>query len=511
MMNRRDFLGLAGTLLGAPAIVTADEARPHMPCGIQAGEVTATRAVIWSRTDRPARMVVQYARHEKFTAAQTVRGPIASAESAFTARIDLGGLDPGEPVFYRVWFEGVRDARTKSEALTGSLRTAPRTMRDLTVMWSADTVGQGWGINKEFGGLRLYERMIGHAPDIFINCGDTIYADNPLLPSVTLPDGTTWRNHVTDAKSRVAETLDDFRGNFAYNLQDEHMRRFNAAVPMLVQWDDHEVMNNWYPGRPLPSGRYRTSDINAIAARARRAMLEFVPYRLDSQGRARLDRSVSYGPLLDIVLLDERSYRAANSHNRQAAASAATRMLGPAQLAWAKNALLGSKATWKIIVSSMPLGLIVGDGQRDGQPVFEAWANGDGPPLGREHEIAELLSFMKRHGIRNTVWITGDVHYAAAHHYDPSRAVFREFLPFWEFVAGPLHAGTFGPGRLDPTFGPAVRYQSQQPGAPQNRPPSDGQQFFGTLRVSSATKRLTVGLFNLAGQRVFGIDLDPER
>jgi alkaline phosphatase D len=509
MMNRRDFLGVAGTLLGAPAVVTADTARPQMPSGIQAGEATATRAVIWSRTDRPARMVVQYARNERFTGAQTMRGPIARAGSAFTARIDLGGLDPGEPLFYRVWFESLRDPQATSEPLIGHLRTAPRVARDLTVMWSADTVGQGWGINPDFGGLRLYERMIGHAPDVFVNCGDTIYADNPLLPSVRLPDGTTWHNVVTDAKSRVAETLDDFRGNFAYNLQDVHMRRFNAAVPMLVQWDDHEVMNNWYPGRRIDPHRYHDADVLTIAARARRAMLEFVPYRLDPRSRARLYRAISYGPLLEIVLLDERSYRAANSHNRQDVASADTRMLGPSQLAWAKQTVLRSSATWKIIVSSMPLGVVVGDGQQDGRPVFEAWANGDGPPLGREHEIADLLSFVKRHEIRNIVWITGDVHYAAAHRYDPARAVFREFLPFWEFVAGPLHAGTFGPGRLDPTFGPAVRYQSQQPGAPQNRPPSDGQQFFGTLHVSAGTKRLTVGLFDLAGERVFGIELDP--
>ena len=43
------------------------------------------------------------------------------------------------------------------------------------------------------------------------------------------------------------------------------------------------------------------------------------------------------------------------------------------------------------------------------------------------------------------VWITGDVHYAAAHHYHPERARFTDFDPFWEFVAGPPHAGTFGP------------------------------------------------------------------
>ena len=77
----------------------------------------------------------------------------------------------------------------------------------------------------------------------------------------------------------------------------------------------------------------------------------------------------------------------------------------------------------------MPIGLMVRDADRGGQRTFEAFANGDGPPLGRELELAELLSFLKAEGIRNVVWITADVHYAAAHHYDPERAAFTDFHP----------------------------------------------------------------------------------
>jgi len=62
--------------------------------------------------------------------------------------------------------------------------------------------------------------------------------------------------------------------------------------------------------------------------------------------------------------------------------------------------------------------------------------------------------------VRNTVWITADMHYTAAHYYDPNRAVFQDFEPFWEFISGPLHAGTWGPGELDNTFGPQVMYQN---------------------------------------------------
>ena len=145
----------------------------------------------------------------------------------------------------------------------------------------------------------------------------------------------------------------------------------------------------------------------------------------------------------------------------------------------------------------LPIGLIV----RDGATTFEAIANADaGAPLGRELEIADLLRFLQQQRIRNVVWVTGDVHYAAAHHYDPQRAQFKDFDPFWEFVGGPLHAGTFGPNALDGTFGPEVRFSSSKPGDPANRPPSDGQQFFGLARISARTRVMTVELRNLGGR-----------
>ena len=65
---------------------------------------------------------------------------------------------------------------------------------------------------------------------------------------------------------------------------------------------------------------------------------------------------------------------------------------------------------------------------------------------------------IKNADVKNTVWLTADVHYTAAHHYSPERAVFKDFTPFWEFVSGPIHAGTFGPGELDNTFGPRLEF-----------------------------------------------------
>jgi alkaline phosphatase D len=116
---------------------------------------------------------------------------------------------------------------------------------------------------------------------------------------------------------------------------------------------------------------------------------------------------------------------------------------------------------------------------------------------------------LKARQVRNVVWVTADVHYCAAHHYDPARASGVDFDPFWEFVAGPAHAGTFPPNPLDRTFGPEVRFSGVPADLPPNRPPSMGLQFFGLLDVEPRQRVLTVSLVNTAGTRIFSTALTP--
>jgi alkaline phosphatase D len=187
----------------------------------------------------------------------------------------------------------------------------------------------------------------------------------------------------------------------------------------------------------------------------------------------------------------------------------ASRIFGAAQVAWLKRALAGSTATWKVIASDMPIGLLVPDMGGDVR-LIEAIANGaPGVPLGRELELAEILRYIKAAGIANTVWVTADVHYAAAHRYDPSRAAFQDFDPFWEFVAGPLHAGTFGPNALDPTFGPEVRFVKAPEAGEVNLPPSAGLQFFGLVDIDGVTGQMTVRLIDRDDTELWSVTLDP--
>jgi alkaline phosphatase D len=236
-----------------------------------------------------------------------------------------------------------------------------------------------------------------------------------------------------------------------------------------------------------------------------------MPIAATPQEAARVYRKVAYGPLLDVFFLDMRSYRGPNTDNVQAAEGPQTVFLGGDQLTWLKRELMNSRATWKVIAADMPLGVIVYD-DLAGRRGSEAVAQMSGPALGRELEIAHLLRFIKHAGVRNTVWLTADVHYTAAHYYDPNRARFQDFEPFWEFVSGPLHAGTFGPNELDDTFGPQLRfYKGPGEGQGQNLSPASGLQFFGHVRIDGRTEQMTVSLRDIADAELWKVTLDPAR
>lgn len=506
-MRRREFLPLVGC---APLFSQSNQ-RPQATWGVQIGDVAPGRAVLWTRSDRPARMIVEWSTTEAFRDPRRVLGSHAIDATDYTARIDIGELPAGQQIFYRIFLQSLADGRTLSEPVEGRFRSTPSDARDIRFLWSGDTAGQGYGINLEWGGMRTYEAMRQRQPDFFIHSGDTIYADVPIPAELKGGDGSLWKNVTTEAVSKPAESLSEFRGRYAYNLLDANVRRFNSEVPQIWQWDDHEVLNNWSPSKDLSAAKHYTEkSIFLLAARATRAFLEYAPMRYSNEETERVYRMVPYGPLLDVFVLDMRSYRGPNTTNRQEKQSAETAFLGKAQLEWLKRGLEQSRATWKVIASDMPIGLNVSDGRdAQGRPIFENSSNGDGPTLGRELEIAELLRGIKSAGVKNVVWLTADVHYTAAHRYDPAKAQFQDFDPFWEFISGPLNAGTFGAPTLDNTFGPEVKFSKAPPPGQQNLPPSAGLQFFGEVEIEAKTRVMTVTLRDLTGAALFVQRINP--
>jgi len=480
--------------IAKPALSRAAD-RPVITHGLQSGDVCVDSAIVWARADRPSRMLVEVATSESF---KTIRSAVfvdALPETDFTAKALLEGLPAGQDVFYRIRFQDHSFPSALGSPQAGHFRTAPSERRTISFVWSGDTAGGGFGIDEARGGMRTYATMLKSRPDFFIHCGDHIYADCPLHAERKLPNGEVWRNIVTEDKSKIAQTLAEFRGNYKYNLLDKNVLAFNAEVPLFAQWDDHEVTNDWCPGEALGWSGYADKSVLKLAARGCRAFHEFMPMRETLAEAGRIYRKIPYGPLLDVFLLDMRSYRTPYGEDGAAAA-----ILGPTQMSWLKRELMSSQATWKIIAADLPIGVVSSD----------AIAQGDGSPCGREIEIADLLAFVKHAGIGNTVWITADMHYTAAHYYDPNKAVFQDFEPFWEFISGPLHAGTWRPQTLDNTFGPRAVFQKGCSGAQRDDlAPCFGLQFFGHVAIDGASEVMTVTLKDVADHDLWSTKIEP--
>jgi alkaline phosphatase D len=196
-------------------------------------------------------------------------------------------------------------------------------------------------------------------------------------------------------------------------------------------WDDHEVRNNFAgPQEPLmPAGR--------------RAFRDYWGIDGGPDDPDRLYRSVRWGRHVEIFILDTRQYRSPNAMPDGPAKS----MLGPAQRRWLLEGVTGSTATWKLIVSSVPLGVFTGGAHSD------AWSGADvlGYPRRGNGFVWErdlILRTLREDGVRNVVFLSGEVHHADLLRHDlaPGYSVH-------ELVAGPLAARAGFPRFRDRSLG----------------------------------------------------------
>lgn len=294
---------LAVALLAAPA-------RPQAPLaladGALSGDVTATGAVIWTRTTVPASVRVEYGTSAALgTVSQAVR---AEAGSDFTVHLDLTGLRPGTRYYYRAVAEA---GDRRAAGLVGSFTTAPAPgeAAEVALAWSAD-------MSERFKPYRIFDAMRARAPDFLLFLGDMVYAD-------------------IDANAR---TLGEYRLIHRRNRDDEAFFRFARGSSIYAVWDDHEVANNFdRTHERLPLGR--------------QALFESWPIRRNPADPHRLYRAVRWGRLVELFILDTRQYRSP-PFDRDTAQKT---MLGAAQKEWLKRGLLASTATFKIIGTTVPL------------------------------------------------------------------------------------------------------------------------------------------------------------
>jgi alkaline phosphatase D len=298
-------------------------------------------------------------------------------------------------------------------AARGEFTTLPdaKSHVPVTFAWSGDLGGQQ-RCRRGTAGYPIFDVMRAQQPDFFLFLGDTIYGDD-LCPSPPNEPGADF----------LAATLAEYRARHRYQRGAEALRRFLDSVPVYVTWDDHEVRNDF------------AGPFDSQMPAARQALREYWPIRVAPDDPHRLYRTVRAGSDLELFILDTRQYRSRNADQDGPAKT----MLGDRQLQWLLNGLAESTATWKVIVSTVPLSIPKG-GSAD-HPGNDGWAGGPGSP-GFERERQVIVDTILGRKMKNVVFLAGDVHYVQANAYDPNG----DGTPdFHEFVAGPLSAA---PGRL---------------------------------------------------------------
>jgi len=421
--------------------------------GVMAAEVDANSAIIWSRTDREAVMHVRLRPGH----GNRIRSVKVKAEDDFTGQIELRGLRPNTHYEYEVWFSEANKGRDRGNggigrsAEHGSFMTAPKKSQrsGVKIAWSGDFAGQNV-CRDATEGFPIFQAIDREDADFFIGLGDMIYADN------TCGEVGLYGNPQVPGDFIQSADLTNFWAHWRYGRADDGFQALLASTPYFGIWDDHEVVNDfgpladtrsappYVPGEPLlPIGL--------------KAFLDYTPMTTRSRTPKRLYRNVRWGRHAELFFLDNRQYRdanlAADAEDQQKT------MLGREQLTWLNEKIKASNATWKIIVSSVPISIPTGfpqdlgrDGWANFDPNMDPIVDGTIPQsdTGFEQELIDILRTLQETHSK-AVFITTDVHFAEVFSYtpfasDPSFVVH-------EVVIGPGNAGLFPNRDFDTTLG----------------------------------------------------------
>ena len=427
--------------------------------GVAVGAVTASSAVIWSRSSEAAEMpemIVEISSNRALTSPRVARAR-ATEEDDFTARVTVDGLDPNTTYHYRVRFDA-------SEPVTGSFRTAPPTTAAASVRFivMGDLGGHGY-CREEGKGYAVFSAMEELEPDFLVANGDMIYADSECaaeraeggrnipsdFPKIDDPS-VDW----TDA-SAVREIC---LAHWRYNRADPHFQSLLSKASMCSQWDDHEVINDFGAAWLTWTAAIERDGYPTLVREGREALFDFHPMRRHSDEPDRIYRSFRWGQDAELFLIDARSYRSLNDladrpDNQKT-------MLGREQLDWLKRGLAGSDATWKIVSTDVPLSIPTGSqAHLFGRDAFADGTDADySARTGFERELTELLMHLDRENVANVVFVATDVHFATSLRYETDGDGDGDRLLFHELISGPLSAFESAPRGPDPTFQPRILY-----------------------------------------------------
>ncbi|MFB8030735.1 MULTISPECIES: alkaline phosphatase D family protein [unclassified Streptomyces] len=428
--TRRTVVKAAAATAVAGSVLTATSARaadgPAFLHGVASGDPLPDGILLWTRVTpsadaRPGSgegadtpVAWEIAEDKEFSRIAARGTAVARAGSDHTVKADVRGLRPATAYWFR--FSAAPGGPAGGQAVlspVGRTRTAPAA--------GAPVAGIRFGVvscaNWEAGWFSPYRHLAARADlDAVLHLGDYIYE----YASGSYPaQDTVVRPH---APRHEILTLADYRLRHATYKTDTDLQTLHATHPVIAIWDDHEFANDAWSGgaenhTPGTEGAWA-----ARVAAAKQAYFEWMPVRASTEGT--VYRRLSFGGLAELHLLDLRSFRSEQASIGNGAVDDPDRTVtGRAQLDWLKAGLTSSDAAWKLVgtsvmispvaFGSLPAHLLAPLAELLGLPSGGLAVNVDQWD-GYTDDRKELISHLRDNAVKDTVFLTGDIHMAWA-------------------------------------------------------------------------------------------------
>ncbi|MEV4639110.1 alkaline phosphatase D family protein [Actinoplanes sp. NPDC049548] len=420
-VDRRTLLRLAGLSAGAGLVAAATlpgeaHAAPGaFQHGVASGDPLPGGILLWTRVTPTAESVPGSGNGPEVTvtwqiaadagfAAVVQSGEVRTGPARdHTVKVDVAGLAPATTYWFRFGYGGAWSP-------VGRTMTAPATDAAISRLRMGVVSCANW----EGGYFAAYRHLAERGDlNLVVHLGDYIY-------EYGTGEFTAGGKVVRPTKpEHEIVTLADYRIRHALHKTDPDLQALHASVPWIITWDDHEVANDMWSGGAENHTPATEGDFGARKAASRQAYAEWMPVRLGADGH--IYRRLRYGNLLELSMLDLRSYRSkqVTGTDGDDIDDPDRTIAGGDQLQWLTEGLVGSTARWKLVgnpvmisrvdLATLPAWLLgpLGDllGIPDNGVVLnpDQW---DGYNADRER----LVDALRAAKTRDVVFLTGDIH-----------------------------------------------------------------------------------------------------
>jgi alkaline phosphatase D len=462
MQTRRQLIaragGAAATVLVPTSLATplaSAKTKPfkggHFPDGVVSGDPTPKGISLWTRFDPSGgggtgTVELEVATDKAFRHVVARKSVKTGAASNHAVKARVAGLKAHEEYYYRFASKG-------ADSSVGRFRTALPADSKETVKFAFFSCQ-----DYTHGYYNALDVMADGDYDFVVCLGDYIYAEayHSVKGGTGVRDDKIGRTNPTNLDIvREAVTLADYRAKYQLYRTDPLLRAVHSKFPMVMLWDDHEVQDN-YVGKPADGGLDAGKHFSQARKKAgRKAFFENMPAFPAGE---RLYRSLKFGSNVELIVMDQRTYRDNQPCDDKVVAPCADYdqprdMLGRAQMNWVKGALSKSTAKWKVManeVTIMPTRVLGGSNY-----TYDTW-------IGYPQEREELLTHIRDKQIKDVVFVTGDIHTFIAGDVRTGDGATGDTVAT-ELVGGSITSQSLGETNLDAGEGNVIKGNDANP------------------------------------------------